>query len=155
MKSILVEEIKSRAQKDLDENKDFLNTLHASVELFTQNSDLVPGTKQFDTELANRFATLAQPYELRVEGKLQGYSIPVQPIIDSIRAQLTAERATKAASSPATAAPAAAASSPGAGEGVQAGDPPQAGIESKAGNSAEVEDYSTLFGTLGLPGLRI
>lgn len=154
VKSLLVAEIRSRASKDLDENKDYINTLHASVELFTKNADLVPGTKEFDTELANRFATLAQPYELRVDGRLQGYSIPVQPIIDSIRGALTAERAAKP-SPPATAAPAATPSPGAGGEDTSKTEQPQAGIQSKAGSGAEVEDFSTLFGTLGLPGLKI
>ena len=34
-------------------------------------------------------------------------------------------------------------------------EPPQAGIVSKAGNSTEKEDFSTLFGTIGLPNLTI
>ena len=34
-------------------------------------------------------------------------------------------------------------------------EPPQAGIPSKAGSGAEKEDFSTLFGTIGLPNLQI
>jgi hypothetical protein len=151
VKSILVSEIRDRAQRDLEENADFLETVHASIELFQNNADLVPGTKDFDVELANRFATLAQPYELRVDGKLQGYSIPVQPIINQLRTQVAAQRATQPPA-PVTG---------GAATGVPAGkpaapaDPPQAGIASKAGNSGDKEDFSTLFGTIGLPNLQI
>jgi hypothetical protein len=143
VKSLLVAEVRDKASKAMDENGDFLTTLHASIELFQKNHDLIPGTVDFDVELANRFVALATPYELRVDGKLQGYSIPVQPIIEQLRTQLTAERK----ATPATpAAPAAPQAEP---------DPPQAGIPSKAGAGSDAEDFSTLFGTIGLPNLQI
>lgn len=147
VKSILVEEVRDRAGRQMEESKDFLNTVHQSIELFQNNLDLIPGTKDFDTQLANKFATMAKPYELRVDGKLQGYSIPVQPIIDSIRADLTASRKTAAPATPPT---------PAAGAAPRKkADGPQGGIQSKAGSGADVEDYSTLFGTIGLPNLQI
>lgn len=164
VKQILVEEVKGRAQKALDDNGDFLSTVHASIELFQNNPDLVPTTKDFDVELANRFAEFAAPYELRVEGKLQGYSIPVQPLIERIRTQLVAERASGAAATGTQGAPAAAAAgappakaTPGSPAQTQPSpvEPPQAGIQSKAGSSESKEDFSVLFGTIGLPNLQI
>lgn len=160
IKHLLVTEIKDRAGRAMEDNADFLNTVHASIELFQNNVDLVPNTKGFDKELADRFAGLAKPYELRVDGKLQGYSIPVQPIIDQLRTQLVSERAAKAESgSPTTDPPAAgaAASTPAAPAAPAAvAEPPQSGIPSKAGASDDgAGDFSTLFGTLGLPNLRI
>lgn len=164
VKSILLEEAKDRARRSLDENKDFLATIHSSIALFQNNTDLIPGTKGFDVALANRLVQLVQPYELRVDGKLQGYSIDVQPIVNQLRAQLAAERTPAAAPAPASAqshgsAPGAGAASSQAGPATppaQPADPPQVGISSKPGNSAEAaEDFSTLFGTLGLPNLRI
>lgn len=154
VKSLLVAEVRTRAAKALEDNADFLNTVHASIELFQNNADLVPGTKDFDVELANRFASMATPYELRVEGKLQGYTIPVQPIINQLRTQLTSERAAKAAAAPAATDAAGAAASTPAAPAAPA-DPPQAGVQSKAGSSDTTEEFSTLFGTLGLPNLRI
>jgi hypothetical protein len=156
VKSLLVQEVRDRASRALEGQSEFLQTLHASIDLFKNNSDLIPNTKDFDVALANRFATMAKPYELRVEGKLQGYSIPVQPIIDSLRQQIVAERAA-GAQAPAAAAGgkpnSPAGSAPAAG---QQADPPQAGIQSKAGAGADAaEDFSTLFGTIGLPNLRI
>ncbi len=146
VKSILVEEVKERARKGLDEKAEFMATMHQSIDLFKNNVDLIPGTKGFNLELANRFATMAAPYELRVDGKLHGYSIPVQPLIDTIRAQLKTEKPPPpAAAAPAAAAPASTPST----------EPPQAGITSKAGAGDTAEDFSTLFGTLGLPDLRI
>lgn len=143
VKSILADEISERTDKSIEANKGFLDTIHASIQLFQNNPDLVPGGAKFDVDLANKFAEMAKPYELRVEGKLQGYAIPVQPLVDSLRAQVAASRA---------AAPAAPAGTPPAATPV---DGPQAGIPSKAGTSTEVEDFSTFFGTLGLPNLRI
>lgn len=153
VKMLLTDEVNERATKQLEENKGILDTVHAAIELFTSNKDLVPGTRQFDRQLADRFASMVKPYELRVEGKLHGYTIPVQPIIDQLRAQLVAERAKTVAAAPE------AASAPQRKAGAPQrppADPPQAGIGSKAGSSGgEEEDFSTLFGTLGLPNLRI
>jgi len=153
VKALLTEEVRERATKSLEENKGILDTVHASIELFTKNKDMVPGTRQFDRVLADRFSSMVKPYELRVEGKLHGYSIPVQPLIEQLRAQIVRERAA-APAVPAT--PAAAATGRAAGASGAAADGPQAGIGSKAGSSSDDDnDFSTLFGTLGLPNLRI
>lgn len=148
VRSILVQEIRAKAQEQLDGAKDYLETIHAAVDLFKTNKDLIPGTPGFDRELGDAFATMAKPYEVRVDGKLHGYSIPVQPIIDSLRGQLQAQRAAAPAAPPPAEAPA----GPRPPAAVE---PPQAGIPSKAGSSAEKEDFSTLFGTIGLPNLQI
>jgi hypothetical protein len=163
VKQLLVEEVKDRALRAMEENSGFLDTLHASIELFQNNADLIPGSKDFDVDLANRFSDIVTPYELRHEGKLQGYSIPVQPIIEQIRSQLQNERASTAVATPPT--PAAEGVGPGGPQKAGAAaspapaaspaDPPQAGIQSKAGNSSETEDFSVLFGTIGLPNLQI
>ena len=145
VRSLLVAEIKENATAAMEENEDFLATVHSSIALFQNNKDLIPGTKDFDRRLADSFAGMMKPYEVRVDGKLQGYSIPVQPIIDNLRTQL------KAAPSAPTPPPAASA----APEVGQRAEPPQAGIQSKAGSSTDKEDFSTLFGTIGLPNLQI
>ena len=147
VKGLLIDEVKARAGTAMDENAGQLNTVHASIKLFQDNVDLLPGTKGFDRDLADRFARLAKPYELRNDdGKMIGYSIPVQPIIDNLREQITSER--KATVTPAAPAAPAAPARPDA-------EPPQAGITSKAGSSSESEDFSTLFGTLGLSNFTI
>ena len=150
VRSILVQEIEEQARQKLEEQGGYLQTLHASIDLFKNNPDLIPGTKTFNRALADEFAKLAEPYEVRNDGKLQGYSIPVQPIIEALRSKMTVASTTvEEAGLPATATP------PGAGTSPPAADPPQAGIPSKAGNSSEKEDFSTLFGTIGLPNLQI
>lgn len=154
VKHILVREVRARAEKAMDENRDFLTTVHASIELFQKNADLVPGAKGFDKELADRLVSLVEPYELRVDGKLQGYTIPVQPIVDQLRAQVVRERAA-AASSAAAAGGDSSATPPAATPPSPPADPPQAGIPSKAGAGSASEDFSTLFGTIGLPDLQI
>lgn len=143
VKSILVQDIRERATVKMEESADFLQTVHASIDLFKNNPDLIPGTKGFNRKLADSFASMMAPYEVRVDGKLQGYSIPVQPIIENLR------KTAAAVPAPAAAPPAAAPVRSAAPE------PPQAGIASKAGSSSEKEDFSTLFGTIGLPNLQI
>lgn len=153
VKQLLTEEVRERATKAMEENEGILNTVHASIELFTKNPDLVPGTRQFDRQLADRLAGMLKPYELRVEGKLHGYTIPVQPLVESLRASLVAERA---AARPAAASPAAAAGGAQSTPAARPADAPQASIPSKAGSAGgEGEDFGVLFGTLGLPNLRI
>ena len=161
VRQVLSDEVRDRVQRSLEESNQDNTTLHASVELFQRNADLVPGTKEFDRELASQFTKLAKGFEVRNEaGKLQGYSVPVQPLIDLLRAQLLS---TRAAPPPATAGPVAPAQATG-GAQAQSTPPvapapaeePQAGIKSKAGASgSDAEDFSTLFGTIGLPNFRI
>lgn len=161
IKHVLVTEIRDRAAKAMESQSDFLTTVHASIDLFKNNADLVPGTTDFDTDLATRFTTLAEPYEVRVEGKLQGYSVPVQPLVNQLRTQLVAERAAAGSQAAAAGAPApsttgAPATQPAAAAAATPPEAPQAGITSKAGGGAAGgEDFSTLFGTIGLPGLQI
>lgn len=164
-KQLLMEEVEDRANRSSEANRSFMETLHQSIDLFQRNADLVPGTREFDRELADQFVELVRPYEVRVDGKLHGYSVPVQPMVDQLRKQIISRRAAAAATPPVApagkAAPAAQAGAvaPGtAAPAVQATPPadgPQAGIQSKAGASTDAEDYSTLWGTLGLPPMRL
>lgn len=155
-KQVLVQEINGRARRDMDENRGWLNTLQSSVELFKANTDLLPGTKGFDRELAKAVTEMATDYEVREDGKLIGYSINMQPIINQLRAQLASTRAAAAATTPPAGAPAAGAPPTPAGQAAAAAaDPPQGGVASKAGSGDTPEDFSTLFGTLGLPNLKI
>lgn len=145
VKSILVQEINERSRTSMDQNRQMLETVHASIDLFRKNTDLIPGTKTFNRELADKFAAMAKPYEVRSDGKLQGYSIPVQPLIDQLRQQAQAKPAPK---------------TPPPAEKSRLSkaqnEPPQAAVTTKAGSRAgEREDFSTLFGTIGLPDLRI
>ena len=168
VKQLLLNEVNDRAARRSEDDREMMTVLHGSIELFQRNSDLVPGTREFDKDLANEFARMAKPYEVRVDGKLSGYSVPVQGIVDSLRKQLV-ERRSAAATPPAVApaapakrgapAPQAAAGQPAApAAGVASApvdDGPQAGIPSKAGASSESEDFSALWGTLGLSNIRI
>ena len=84
---------------------------------------------------------MAAPYEVRSNGRLTGYAIPVQPIIDNLRQELAGTR--RPSQKPAAAQP------------PPVTEPPQAGIPSKAASSTEKDDFSVLFGTIGLPHLQI
>ena len=148
VRSLLVAEIKEAAEEKMGDSQDALTTVHASIDLFKNNRDLIPGTKDFNRELADAFGAMMKPYEVRVEGNLHGYSIPVQPIIENLRSQIAARRQTPTNPPPAAPSPGATAQRPRA-------EPPQAGIQSKAGSNTEKEDFSVLFGTIGLPNLQI
>ena len=158
-KTVLTRELASRTDERMEADASTLTLLHSSVELFQNNADLVPGTRGFDAELASEFVRFAKPYEHRSEGKLIGYNIPVQPLLDQVREGLRQRRAAAAAQAKAPAAPAQAA--PGrpakaapAPAPAEASSAPQAGISSKAGASGnEAQDFSVLFGTLG-PGFE-
>ena len=162
VKHVLVEEVRDRTTKAIEGDRGYLDTVHQSIKLFQDNADLMPGTKDFDRELADRFAAIAKPYEVREDGKLRGFGIPVQPLIDQLRTTLHAERAAKtAAGAPGASTPPAGAPAVPAGGGTAApspaAEPPQAGITSKAGSADTAEDFSTLFGTINpeLRGMRI
>lgn len=152
VKDLLMREVQARAGTAAESLAGSMATLHQSIELFQGNPDLVPGTRTFDYELAERFATLVKPYEVRVDGKLRGYSIPVQPLVAQLRSNLTAERAKRQApAAPVAPVVRGAAPKPPA----PPAEAPQAGIPSKAGASSQAEDFSVLFGTLGLKDFRI
>lgn len=152
VKAVLTDELRSRVHQKADANQGTMQMLHGSLDLFRNNADLIPGTTVFDKELADEFARMAKPYEFRTEdGKLLGYNIPVQPLVENIRESLKTARAAKVASAPA--AEAAASAAPAKPKPKHT---PQAGISSKAGNSGEEpEDFSTFWGTLGLPNLKL
>lgn len=154
VKQLLSDEVRDRSTRAMEGSSEMLQVVHQSIELFQNNADLVPGTKQFDKELADQFVKLAKPYELRVEGKLNGYTIPVQPLVEQIRAQLVGTRAAAAAAA-APVAPAAPAKPAAPATAQRPAKPPQAGIPSSAGASSEEESFDALFGTIGLSGFRI
>ncbi len=157
VKQALADEIRDRATRRADDEAGSMRTLHASIELFQKNADMVPGTRQFDKELADRVTRFAKPYEVRVDGKLTGYSIPIQPLVEQERARLVLERAQKPTPQAAPAAPAAPQVKAGTTPPPPAPAPqegPQAGIQSRAGSSSEQESFDDLFGTIGLSGFR-
>ena len=143
VRTLLGKEISARTRTLVESERGSMNILHSSVEMFQRNPDLVPFTKTFDRRMADRFAELVRDYEIRVDGRLLGYNIDVQPLIAQLRNTMKRE----AASRPATATP----------QPVKkAVRTPQAGIQSTSGASAaDSGDFSTLFGTIGLPDFRI
>ena len=156
VKGLLMQEIHDRADRAMDNDRDMMTTLHGAIDLFQNNRDLVPGTRSFDQELANQFVRTAKAYEVRLNGKLSGYSIPVQQLVDQLRTNLQETRKAAALAQP----PAPSAPTPGKvgrpANPAPVEDGPQAGLRSKAGQSGDdSSDFSTLFGTIGLPDLRI
>lgn len=143
VKRLLVQDVKARASAKADDLRGTFETVHASIDLFRNNVDLIPGTKQFDGELAKQFVEMAKDYELRADGKLVGYSVPVQPIINQLRARLASSRAAApAAAQSAQAAPTAQQqrAAEQARNPIGQFDGPQAGITSRAGSSGGGSD---------------
>lgn len=142
VKHLLVAEVESRAGARAEEYREVFSTVHSSIDLFRNNVDLIPGTKQFNRELANEFAALAKDYELRSNDKLIGYSVPVQPMINQLRTQLASRKAAATAPAPAAASPQQqrAAEQPRTPQGRWDG--PQAGLSSKAGQSGQTDDVA-------------
>lgn len=161
IKQILYREVTDRVQRKRDDVQPMMQNVHQSIDMFRKNPDLIPGAKQFDRELADQFTSLVKPYELRVDGKLLGYTVPVQGFIDQLREQLKAKRTAAPAPSPEPPAPTpqqqrAAEQARNTQGQFSNPDGPQAGIPSKAGSGGEEgEDFSTLFGAFGVPNLRI
>lgn len=154
VKAQLVAAVKDRMSRKADDLAPVMETLHSSIALFQNNPDLIPGTKQFDSELANEFVDFAKGFEVRSDGKLIGYSVPVQPILTKIRNNLVAARAVKGAQPTAAqlAAQQAAAQQQRNPAGQFSTDAPQAGLQNKAGSgAAEAENFDTLFAAIGLP----
>jgi hypothetical protein len=153
VKVLLVNEVQARATKAMESQQDFLQTLHASIELFQNNADLIPGrlasTSSWPTAsprwssptssvstassratrfLCNRSSTRSA-HRLRRRGR--------RSLLH--RRQLPPATGVAPPGTPASPA-----------------DLPQAGIPSKPGSSQEgKDDFSTLFGTIGLPDLQI
>ena len=141
VKHELAAEVETRVESRREELKPVFETVHSTIELFQNNIDLIPKAKQFDRELADRFAKMAGEYKQVVNGRFIGYTVPMQPIINQLRSQLAAERAAKA-TPPAPPAPTPqqqrAAEQPRTPQGTWTG--PQAGITSKAGHSGAGSD---------------
>lgn len=147
LKAVLGDELNARIETQREAAAPDLEVLQNSVEMFRKNRDMIPGVQGFDRELTDKVMAVARHYEVRKDGKLQGFSLNMQPLIDTVRAELKASRA-KAPAPPAK--PAAKAPAPPA-------DPPQQGLKSVAGQRAHTgaDDVADLFGTLGITGLRL
>jgi hypothetical protein len=150
--------VQEQISRNQDDTRGTMEMLTRSAELFQNNPDLIPGTKTFDKELADQFVAMAKDFEVELDGKVIGYSVPVQSFITNIRTRLVAQRAAAAAAQP-SAQQQQAANQPRTPAGQFTTPPanqPQAAIPNKAaGGGAQGEDLSTLFGTLGNPDFTI
>lgn len=150
-KTLIEAEIQSRVASKTEEVKPMLSVIQESLLMFRNNPDLMPNTKEFDKQLADRIADLAGDYELRVNGKLYGYQVDVQPLINKVRAQLNQERGAAGAT---TNRQQQVAQQPRQPNGQFDG--PQAGIPSKAGTSGEAgDDYSAFWDSMGMKGMIV
>lgn len=142
VETILQRELEASVQQQLQDSNEVLDVVHNSIQMFADNPDLVPGSKSYNKALASEFVRLAEPYALRMNGKLTGYSIPVQGLIDRCRAQVNAKSAAPAA--------------PAAPKKKAPASRPQAGIQSKAGGGGgKEEDFTPMWKALGIDSVPI
>lgn len=145
VKVIMQRELEASIEAKRTESAEVLDVVHASIELFRDNPDIVPGSKSYNKALAVQFIKLAQPYALKMNGKLTGFSIPMQGLLDQLRAQVKAEAAAPAGTTP-----------PAKKAAAAPGHKPQAGIPSSAGTSGgDAEDFSAMWGALGIDTVPI
>lgn len=154
--SLIQADIESRVKVKEEEVAPVMSAIQDSILLFQNNADLMPGTKEFDLELANEFASLVKSFEFRIDGKLFGYHADVQPILNQLRVRLATQRgASKATQTQQQAAKQQQAANQSRNDAGQF-DAPQAGITSKAGSSGEPEDdYGTFFNGVGMKGMTV
>ena len=149
LRHMIAMQVSQRAAGYAEESKPLISTIQSSVELFRRNPDIVPGTKEFDPELATRFINMAKSYEHREGDKMFGYRVDVQPLVANIREQLKTERAARPAQPSTQTARQAQAANQSRDQGTGRFDAPQAGIPSRAGMSGEdSEDFTAFWSTL-------
>ena len=154
LREMIESQVQARAQEKSEELRPMATVIQESFLLFENNPDLIKGTKGYDAELATRFAEIAQSYEVKVGGRVIGYQdINVQPLINSLRADLAKQRGANganAANARAEQQRQAAAQQERDDAGKFQG--PQGGILSKAGNSGEAaDDYSAFWAASSVP----
>ena len=149
LRHMIALQVSQRAAGYAEESKPLISTIQSSVELFRRNPDIVPGTKEFDPELATRFINMAKSYEHREGDKMFGYRVDVQPLVANIREQLKTERAARPAQPSTQTARQTQAANQSRDQGTGRFDAPQAGIPSRAGMSGEdAEDFTAFWSTL-------
>lgn len=157
-KSLIDGEIAAKVRARTDEVRPMMNVIQESILMLQNNSDLIPGTKEYDSELADQFTTLAKAYELRVGDKLYGYQVNVQPLINELRTRLASQRGASGeqANQAAREAQQRRAAEQSRNQQGQF-DAPQAGISSKANVSGDSgdDDFSGFWSGVGMPNVSI
>ncbi|AZV01811.1 hypothetical protein SEA_ARMAWEN_49 [Microbacterium phage ArMaWen] len=152
LSSIVEKMVKDRTTEKSNDARPMASVIQESFLLFENNPDLIPNTKGFDKELATRFVEIAAPYATKINGKTIGYAVNVQPLINSLRADIAKQRGANgvtAAQQRAEQQRQAAAAQERDAEGKFQ---PQAGVLSKSGNQGEAaDDYSAFWGASGVP----
>jgi hypothetical protein len=151
-------ELDDRVAQKQDGVRETVSIIQESYLLFQNNPDLIPGTKQFDPELGARFTEMAKDYEFRTGDKLYGYTVNVQPLVNSIRASLERERGANGQRQEDRAAQQRAAAAAQQREDNGQFSAPQAGIPSTAqrgGEASDETDFSTFWSGVGMPNINL
>jgi len=154
---MIEDQITDVASRQADSLRPMMSVIQDAIQMLDNNPDLIPGTKGFDPELQKRVIEVGKSYEVRANGKMMGYQVKMQPIINVIRNELAKERGTvgaqKQQQQQAAARSAAAAARAAEQPRRQGGqfDSPQVGITSKTMPSGKEEaDYTPFWEATGL-----
>jgi len=146
------------------ELKPLRSVIQESFLLFSNNPDIVEGSKTFDKELATRFASMASAFAFIHNGQTIGYQGNVQPMLNELRANLAKERGAsgervsqeqRAEAQRQVAA--GQARTPGGQFQAPQGQQPQAGIPSTQGFTpadGDAEEYGAFWQASGVNHLR-
>jgi hypothetical protein len=139
-----------------------LSVFQESIMMFRNNPDIMPGSAEFDKELAEEFTAIAGDYVIKANGKKIGYQMNVQPLLNKLRERRAAAAGGNAVVAQQQQAAAAARQAQAAAQArTQQGqftkpDGPQAAIPTKAGSSGDTEDdYSSFMSAAGLGGMIV
>ena len=94
VKQVITQQVNQRTNAMLEDAKPSLSIVQDSLELFRRNRDLVPGTAEYNPALADQFVALTKSYQAEVNGKVVGWRVEVQPLLDHLRASLATAPAT-------------------------------------------------------------
>ena len=146
-------EVRDKIKVMRQDSQPMRTVIAESFLMFENNPDLIPGTKDFDPELAALVVEQLKSYELKTPKGVIGYQdVNVQPLINSIRATLAKGRGASGATAAArqAAARAAAAAQPREEDGKFSA--PQGGVLSKANMSGgdDSEDFSAFWSASGV-----
>ena len=87
-KTVIQREVNRRASALADNAKPVLTTVQRSLDVFRMNKDLVPGTKEYNPELARRFMSMTKSFQHEEKGTVLGWRVEVQGLIDQLRTDL-------------------------------------------------------------------
>jgi hypothetical protein len=149
-------EIDDVVKQKTDQIRPLMSVTQESALLLQSNPDLIPDTDKYDPELAALVYEVGKSYELKVNDKVIGFQVPMQPIINKLRGDLEKSRGVDGVvQQQMSAQQQRAAEQAREQDGKFAG--PQGGILSKQNASGEggEDEYSTFWSSVGMEGMGL